>query len=118
MQKIFVFGSNLSGIHGAGAAACALKEHGAVWGMGQGHHGNSYAIPTKDEEIKTLPLKRIERYVRLFISYAKDNPDLEFQVTRIGCGLAGYVDTQIAPMFRGAPPNCDMPPGWRELAGP
>jgi hypothetical protein len=109
---IFVFGSNLSGIHGAGAAAHALLAHGAVMGIGRGPTGHSYALPTKDEHIQTLPLSTIELYVKEFLTYARENPIMTFLVTRIGCGLAGYTNDQIAPMFRGAPSNCKFDPEW------
>lgn len=111
-SRIFVFGSNLSGFHGAGAAAFALVNHGAVPGMGFGRQGNSFAIPTKDFEVKTLPRPTIEIFVRLFKQYAENHPELRFQVTRIGCGLAGYTDEEIGPLFWGAPSNCDLPMGW------
>ena len=114
MKPIFVFGSNLAGRHGAGAALYARKHFGAAYGTGRGRTGNAYAIPTKDERIKTLPLNRIAQYVSDFIAYAKAHPDLSFQVTRIGCGLAGYLDHQIAPLFAGAPDNCILPDGWAE----
>ena len=110
---IFVFGSNLAGRHGKGAAVMALRCYGAVYGVGVGRTGNAYAIPTKDERLRTLPLSAIAAHVSHFIEYATLNPDLHFHVTRIGCGLAGYTDEQIAPMFRGAPENCQLPEGWR-----
>lgn len=113
MNTIFVFGSNLAGRHGKGAALHALKNYGAVYGRGIGRQGNSYAIPTKDAFLRTLSLKEIERYVRDFNAYAAQNPGLKFLVTRIGCGLAGYKDADIAPLFRFAPPNCQLPEGWR-----
>lgn len=109
---IFVFGSNLAGRHGKGAALYARKYKGAVYGEGIGLHGNSYAIPTKDEKLKSLPLSLIRFYVKQFLFYASTCPELEFEVTRIGCGLAGYTDTDIAPMFKGAPSNCHLPNGW------
>lgn len=112
-DPIFVFGSNLAGRHGAGAALCARKEHGAVYGVGLGRTGNSWAIPTKDQSIQTLPLKRIEQYVGMFIAYARLHPELSFQVTAIGTGLAGYSHEQIAPMFRDAPSNCILPMEWQ-----
>lgn len=114
---IFVFGSNLRGIHGAGAAKFATQHHQAVWGQGVGRQGNAYAIPTKDENIRTLPLSRIAPYVEQFIKYAEGNPQERFMVTRVGCGLAGYTDKDIAPMFKNAPSNCFVPPEWRELLG-
>lgn len=112
---IFVFGSNEAGVHGAGAARHAFDVEGAVWGAGVGHHGNSFAIPTKDLDIRTLPLEAIKRYVKFFIDYAMENRDLDFMVTRIGCGLAGYTDNDIAPLFAGAPDNCVLPEGWRDI---
>jgi hypothetical protein len=114
-MKIFVFGSNLAGVHGAGAALFAAQHHGAIYGVGEGRQGDSYGIPTKDHQIQTRTLDDIAVSVRRFIRYAYDNKDLVFQVTRIGCGLAGYVDKQIAPLFKGAPSNCELPDGWREI---
>ena len=110
---IFVFGSNLAGRHGKGAALHAIKYHGAIYGQGVGRQGDSYGIPTKDEQIRTLPLSRIAQYVDEFLQYAESNQDLEFEVTKIGCGLAGYSERDIAPMFRNAPLNCNLPDGWR-----
>lgn len=109
---VFVFGSNLAGVHGAGAALFARRYRGAILGQGVGLQGNSYAIPTKDENIETLPLERIKPYIDEFILFAKKNPEMTFEVTRIGCGLAGYTDTDIGPMFKGAPENCRLPVGW------
>lgn len=114
MQEIFVFGSNLAGRHGKGAALDALREHGAILGKGVGRQGNAYAIPTKNFRLQPLSLAIISRYVSQFIGYARANPDLRFRVTRIGCGHAGYTDIQIAPMFMKAPSNCELPEGWRE----
>lgn len=115
MNKIFVFGSNLAGRHGAGAALYARQHHGAIYGLGTGRQGQSYAIPTKDYLIQTLPLIDIQSWVNRFVRYAELHPELVFEVTRIGCGLAGYKDHQIAPMFAGAPENCELPAGWREF---
>lgn len=112
-QKIFVFGSNLAGRHGKGAALTAFRNYGAIYGNGMGLQGNSYAIPTKDENLNTLTLPKIERYVNQFIRFAELNPDMVFEVTRVGCGLAGYEDADIAPMFKKAPLNCILPVGWR-----
>ena len=96
---IFVFGSNLAGRHGKGAARHARLRCGAVYGVGVERTGNAYAIPTKDEKLHTLTLDRIQAYVDEFLQFACAHPDLIFQVTRVGCGLAGYKDEQIAPMF-------------------
>lgn len=117
MSMVFTFGSNLSGIHGAGAARFAKIHHGAAWGEGIGHHGNSYAIPTKDRKIRTLSTSAIRPFIDQFIDYATAHPELMFQVTRIGCGLAGYADHQIAPMFRAAPANCYFDEAWRPALG-
>lgn len=127
---IFVFGSNKAGIHGAGAARYALLHHGAVMGYGIGHVGNSYAIPTKgqpgsvDEQRgigSTLPLIEIKQYVDDFIAYAKAHPELQFQVTCIGCGLAGLKHEWVAPMFASASnntPNLHFDTLWREYLSP
>lgn len=114
-KRIFVFGSNLAGMHGAGSARAAVEKYGAEMGVGVGRTGDSYAIPTKDWQIKTLPLKAIEPFVTDFKLYAAMHPELEFEVVRIGCGLAGFTDAQIAPFFADAPANCLLPEGWRSL---
>lgn len=111
-RTVFVFGSNLAGRHGAGAALYALKHHRARYGCGEGLQGDSYAIPTKDERIRTLPLDAIQKHVATFLNFARQF-NATFVVTRIGCGLAGYADAQIAPMFKDAPANCLLPDGWR-----
>jgi hypothetical protein len=108
-NEIFVFGSNESGIHGAGAAKLAFDKFGAVWGVGIGHEGKTYAIPTKDRNIKTMHLDVIYGYVKEFIKYAENNSDFIFLVTQIGCGLAGYHPKDIAPMFRYVPDNVILP---------
>jgi hypothetical protein len=113
-KRVFVFGSNLAGRHGAGAALEARKHWGAVNGIGQGQEGRSFAIPTKDKRLNTLMLSVIEREVGYFLRVAGANPETEYLVTRIGCGLAGYTDADIAPMFKHAPKNCILPEGWRK----
>jgi len=107
--EIFVFGSNEAGIHGAGAAKLAFDKFGAVWGVGVGHEGKTYAIPTKDRNIKTMYLDVIYSYVKSFLKYAEENPNFTFLVTEIGCGLAGYNPKDIAPMFRFYPLNVVLP---------
>lgn len=109
MADIFVFGSNLKGIHGAGAALHAKKYFGAIQGQGVGRQGNSYAIPTKHSPYQTLPLETIKLYVEDFLEYARNNYWESFMVTPIGCGLAGYLPTHIAPLFKGAPENVNLP---------
>lgn len=117
-NEIFVFGSNLAGIHGAGAAKTALKW-GAVMGQGEGIQGQTYAIPTKDARIeRTLNFIKIESYVSNFINFAKANQHLTFLVTEIGCGLAGLVPKEVAPLFKEAVeiPNIHLPfQFWHEL---
>ena len=96
-DEVFVFGSNLAGMHGAGAAYVAFQKFGAVMGCGVGLRGQSYAIPTMQGGVET-----IKPYVDDFISFAKSRPDLFFYVTRIGCGIAGFRDKDIAPLFKDA----------------
>lgn len=108
-MEIFVFGSNLGGFHGAGSARSALDNHGAKYGLGVGICGNSYAIPTKDSNIESLPLATIKLYVDQFIDYAYEHPKCVFNVVAIGCGLAGFNPEQIAPMFSNASSNCNLP---------
>lgn len=107
--QIFVFGSNLAGIHGAGAAAQAHEQFGAEWNVGEGPTGQCYAIPTKDYNIKTRPLSLVQKSVAQFLLYAKNNPQLTFLVTAIGCGLAGYNASQIAPFFENHTNNVILP---------
>lgn len=111
-RSIFVFGSNLAGRHGKGAALYARQHHGATYGQGEGLQGDSYAIPTKDANLRTLTLPTIQQHVETFLIFARQF-NANFVVTRIGCGLAGYTDEQIAPMFASAPANCLLPDGWR-----
>lgn len=110
----FVFGSNESGRHGAGAAKYAHSYMGATYGLGQGPSGNSYALPTMDWKIRQLPLEVIQHYVNRFIVFARYNPDVLFQVTAVGCGLGGHYHKDIAPMFKYAPQNCLFDDLWAE----
>jgi hypothetical protein len=114
-MKIFVFGSNLAGRHGKGSALEARKNHGAIYGQGIGMQGNSYAIPTKDKDLKILPLHKIKPYIDDFIDYAKNNPKLIFHCVAIGCGLAGYSHEQMAPLFKNVPRNVILIPEWVEI---
>lgn len=112
-NQIFVFGSNLAGRHGAGAALFARRFRGAEPGISVGLTGRAYAIPTKSERINPLSLDIIRQHVERFVTFAGGHPELNFYVTRIGCGLAGYKDEQIAPMFIYAPSNCSFAKEWR-----
>jgi len=102
---LFVFGSNESGIHGAGAAKFALNYCGARPGMGFGLSGRSFAIPTKDWMINVLPLSAVQAYVDRFVAWVETmvpkDSEAKIYVTRIGCGLAGFTPKDIAPMFTG-----------------
>lgn len=109
--SIFVFGSNLAGRHGAGAAKFAMRL-GAEYGNGIGIQGLTYAIPTKNENLEVLDVTSIGTHVKDFIEYARSNPSTSFFVTRIGCGLAGYRDSEIAPMFNDSPVNCIFSKDW------
>lgn len=117
MTEIFVFGSNLAGRHGKGAALFAKKNHGAILGQGRGLQGNSYAIPTKDHNLNTLPLNEISFFVKTFLLFAEENTDMIFNVTPIGCGLAGYRYSDIAPLFRDCPENVRLPKEFQEVIG-
>lgn len=96
-NEIFVFGSNLAGSHGGGAARLAYNRFGAIWGQGVGLQGQSYAIPTMQGGVET-----IKPYVDEFVAFAVQHPEIKFFVTRIGCGIAGFRDEQIAPLFKKA----------------
>lgn len=105
-NEIFVFGSNLQGMHGGGAARAAMDRFGAIWGQGVGMQGQCYAIPTMHGGVDA-----IRPYVDEFIEYAMQHPELTFLVTRIGCGIAGFRDEQMAPLFAPAfnLPNVVLP---------
>jgi hypothetical protein len=105
--EIFVFGSNASGAHGAGAARTAYEKFGAVWGQGHGLQGQSYGIDTMSG------LATIEQEVATFLQFARDHPELRFLVTKIGCGIAGYTPDQIGPLFTSAPDNVVLPHEFR-----
>ena len=107
--EIFVFGSNLRGMHGGGAAYVAVRKFGAVMGQGVGLQGQSYAIPTMQGGVET-----IRPYVDEFIQFAREHRELTFLVTRIGCGIAGFSDEEIAPLFEKAhgEENIVLPEGW------
>lgn len=114
MRRIFVFGSNLAGVHGLGAARFALLHYRAKMKEGVGLFGDSYALPTKDCKIESLSLTRVLHFVDNFLDFAHQHPELEFKITRIGCGLAGFKDEEIAPMFREAGKNCLFDEAWKQ----
>lgn len=116
-REIFVFGSNLAGRHGKGAALYAKQHHGAIQGQGIGLQGDAYGIPTKSEKIKTLDLETIRTHVVTFLKFAQEHPELRFRLTPIGCGLAGYRHEQIGPMFQGASENVLIPEEFKPYTG-
>ena len=109
-DEIFVFGSNLAGMHGGGAAYAEWRKFGDIRGQGVGMQGQSYAIPTMQGGVET-----IRPYVDEFIAFAKAHPELFFYVTRIGCGIAGFRDEEIAPLFTAAKgvPNICLPESFQ-----
>ena len=111
-REIFVFGSNLSGIHGAGAARFAHKNHGAEWGVGEGLTGDSYALPTKGLNISFMPLKEVGMAIRRFVQFAKDHPELLFRLTPVGCGLAGFNREDILSFLDDVPENVVFDRHW------
>lgn len=123
LNQIFVFGSNEAGRHGKGAALWALRQFEAVYGQGEGLQGRSYGIPTKNagRSLETLPIARINAYVRRFLGFARSHPELEFLVTPVGTGLAGYMADDIAPLFisqpEGLPANVWLPRSFWKSAG-
>lgn len=98
-NQIFVFGSNLAGRHGKGAAKTAKMKFGAIQGVGEGLTGRCYALPTKDQRLRILPLWQIEIKIGHFLRFAMKNPQLQFLTTLVGCGLAGYHPDQIGTLF-------------------
>ena len=95
-NEIFVFGSNIQGSHGGGAAWFAYKNLGAEWGVGEGLTGHCYALPTMEGETS------MKHAVERFTACAKTHPELTFLVTAVGCGIAGYTPQQVAPLFKEA----------------
>jgi hypothetical protein len=115
MSEIFVFGSNLAGRHGKGAALYARKNYGAIYGQGEGLQGCSYAIPTKEANLRTLSLDAITNHVCTFLEFALSHPHMGFLITPIGCGLAGYRQEQVWPMFDlPLPRNCVLHSDWED----
>ena len=114
-NEVFVFGSNLDGLHCGGASLDALDKFGAIMGKGVGLQGQSYAIPTMQGGVET-----IKPYVDEFIAFAKAHPELKFYVTRIGCGIAGFKDEEIAPLFQEAigEGNIILPKSFADIIEP
>lgn len=110
--EIFVFGSNLAGRHGKGAALIASRLYGAISGVGVGAMNQCYAIPTKGYKLSILSIEHIVPYIHEFVQYTLANPDLTFYITPIGCGLAGYTPADISPHFKGCI-NCIFPESFK-----
>lgn len=112
-NEVFVFGSNLAGSHGGGAALVAYRKFGAIWGQGVGLQGQSYGIPTMHGGVE-----KIKSYVDEFITFARQHQELVFLVTRVGCGIAGFTDNEIAPLFSEAKQleNVFLPRLWWSIA--
>ncbi len=112
-NEIFVFGSNASGYHGGGAAVYAMRKFGAVWGQGEGLQGQSYAIPTMEG------IAEMSEAIKRFTSFAAEHSELRFLVTRVGCGVAGYSASQIAPLFKECIPleNVALPSDFWDVLG-
>jgi hypothetical protein len=108
-------------LHGGGAAHFAYNHCGASWGIGQGftridiENAGSYALPTKYHPGETMKWDEVYGAVKVFLAYARTAKDKTFFVTRVGCGLAGFTDSDIYWMFMNAPDNCILPPEWKDL---
>ncbi|APX62400.1 A1S_2505 family phage non-structural protein [Acinetobacter schindleri] len=112
-NTVFVFGSNMAGLHAGGAARTALEHFGAVEGVGRGWSGQSYAIPTMNEHLQQMPLSQIQHYIDDFKIYTKNHPKNNYFLTSVGCGIAGYKVEEIAPMFKGISHNVIFPQSFR-----
>lgn len=109
---VFTYGSNLRGRNGKGAALFAAQHHSAAEGVGEGQSGSAYAIPTKDKQLHTLPFETVTQAIERFKAHARRHDHQDFLLTRVGCGLAGFSDDQIAPLFEDAPENVIQPGRW------
>lgn len=110
---IFVAGTNLDGIHGAGSAKYAHDHEGLRIGVARGLDGNSYALPTVGHNFARMTLAQVAVEIGRFLEVARQYPHTEFKVTRVGCNLAGFTDEQIAPLFADAPGNCLFDEAWK-----
>lgn len=104
--SVFVFGSNASGAHGGGAARVAVDRFGAIWGQGEGLQGQSYGLPTMEG------LDALRGAADRFVAFAESRPDLRFYLTKVGCGIAGHAESDIAPLFAESPDTVVKPAGW------
>lgn len=111
-NQIFVFGSNTAGMHGAGAARQAHEQFGAKYGVGEGRTGQCYAFPTLNGRLRKREDYALVVSAMKFKMYAETYPDLEFLLTKVGCGLGGYEEWEMKWLFRNMPPNVVRPQGW------
>jgi len=111
--RVFVFGSNLRGIHGAGAARYARNELGAQLGVGIGRTGRCYALPTCEVPGVPVSLESLSEFAGIFLDHARRFPGDRFFLSKVGCGIAGFTEEVVSLLFVGAPENVDLPPSWR-----
>lgn len=111
-NQIFVFGSNLAGMHNGGAALTAKELFGAKRGVGEGLTGMCYAFPTLDKIFRKRTKRALRESVHRFYEIAEENPDKEFLMTKIGCGIAGFAEMEMKSLFKKAPKNVILPKGW------
>lgn len=112
--EIFVFGSNLDGRHGKGAAKFANQKFGAQWGVAEGITGRCYALPTVGHNLSRMPIEDVEKHVNTFLRCTSLFPELTFLVTLVGCGLAGHKIQDIGPMFSERTDNVILPIEFHE----
>lgn len=111
-DQIFVFGSNMLGNHSGGAAKIAHEKFGAEWGIGRGLTGQCYAFPTLSREMTRPFIDSIEKERDYLFSTARALPEKTFFLTKLGCGIAGFKEEEIAPLFKDAPTNVIKPLNW------
>ena len=112
-NELFVFGSNLAGMHAGGAARFALTKFGAKPGVGEGLAGQSYAFPTLTADFTKVSIQALEKSRNRLFETARTHPDKTFLLTKVGCGIAGFTEEEIRPLFAGGPSNVVLPPDWR-----
>jgi len=111
-NEIFVFGSNLAGNHAGGAARQAMESFGAIYGMGEGLTGDCYAFPTLDQNFERLPYEVLVQSRDVFYRCANAHPHLEFKMTAVGTGIAGYSEETMKSLFKSPPVNVAPPEEW------
>ncbi len=112
LNQVFVFGSNSAGHHYGGAAKLAHEKFGAEWGVGEGKTGNCYAFPTLTENMQQRPIRALEFSAYRLKLEASHNPDKTYLLTRVGTGIAGFEESEMAKLFADSPENITKPPGW------